>query len=78
MLDKIRVGLQKKFDEEDQHNSALYGFPTDNLLLPPQRFSEITAVLADAFVPHAHARMEELFSVFMVSGGVKELDGAEV
>lgn len=72
VLDNVRRGLQDKFDNEEQKNTLLYGFPTDKLDLSVENFQEITAVLVERFVAPPHIKIEEFFTVFMVQPWLAE------
>ena len=63
IIDRLKDGLQQKFEEEDNSKAYLYGFPNDDPALTAPELVRIEAVLAEKYTPPSHCRIADFLDV---------------
>ena len=66
VLDTLKLGIQNKFNEEEDLYLPLYSFPGDDVSLPVDRFDEIDVELIDSYKPPQHVKIHDFFQVYLV------------
>jgi hypothetical protein len=66
IIDRLKEGLQQRFEEEDSAHSFLYGFPNDDPDLTATELSRLEAVLADPYSAPAHCKLSDFLDVKMM------------
>lgn len=63
IIDRLKDGLQQKYDEEDAINTQLCGFPNDDPDLTAPELCRIEAVLSDSYYPPSHCKISDFLDV---------------
>lgn len=71
-IDSLKAGLQKKYDDEDDRNISLYGFPNDSPELEVSQMSTIQASMIEHFVPSKHCTLTDFLSVYLIQPWLSE------
>jgi hypothetical protein len=78
VLDTLKQGLQVKFDEEDQVNTASYSFPTDDPSFTIEDMPKITCELIDPFHAHRHFKVMDFIAVYYTQPWLSVMAVADV
>lgn len=65
-IDTLKLGLQQKYDEEDEANVDLFSFPNDDPDLPVQDMHKISATILNKYVPISHFKLSDFLDVYMM------------
>eukprot|EP01038_Epipyxis_sp_PR26KG_P007862 gene7862-10671_t len=64
VLDPLKLGLQAKYNEEDEKNTSLYSFPNDDPDIDIHDMFKINAIIIDKFQPPKHCKVSDFSSVY--------------
>lgn len=78
VLDTLKLGLQNKFNDEEERYTTLYAFPGDDANLPVERFNEIKAELIEPYKPSHHVKIHDFLQVYFVQPWLAEQAVADV
>ncbi len=72
VIDSLKIGIQAKFDAEDEKNLQNYAFPNDSVDMLPDDMHKIEGVLLDTFTPTKHCNMMDFLRVYLVQPWLAE------
>lgn len=78
VLDTLKLGLQNKFNEEEDRYTTLYAFPGDDVQLPVERYDEIKTELIDQYKAPHHIKIHDVLQVYFVQPWLAEQAVADV
>ncbi len=66
------MGLQQKYNDEDEKNMLDYAFPGDSPDLPIEQMHAIGAVLIDPYAKPHHCKITDFLNVYLVQPWLAE------
>lgn len=65
VIDSIKVGLETKFNKEEETLITMASFPTDRVDLKVEEMNEITCELIEHFTPHKNFKVSEFLAIYL-------------